>query len=72
MKNKKLPIINVLKVTDNPDGSATMDFEVDDSFVEFYKQQTGKKTVTERGLSKYVLKLLKDSVEEKNGFSLKL
>ena len=44
----------------NKDGTATYTFEYDEDFVLYYKIQTGRKRVTEKGINKFILKLLKD------------
>jgi len=45
---------------ENEDGTTTYSFEYDEDFILYYKMQTGRKRVTEKGVNKFILKLLKD------------
>ena len=54
---------NVIKITENTDGSATMEYEVNDEFKQVYLKATGKKRVTIAGLNKWVLKSLRAQCE---------
>ncbi len=62
------PIIKVIEVVDNPDGTCTIDFETNDAFDKWYLEETGKKRVTERGLSNWIRKLLIKAWEEEDGY----
>lgn len=68
--SQKLPQIEVKSIKENPDGSSTMDFEVDDAFIELFKKQTGVKKYSKRKLEKFVLDILTKSLENKDGYKL--
>ena len=78
-KHKKVPAsiledkvgyVKVINIEQQDDGGCTMDFEVDDKFIEFYKQETGKKKHTKQGLGSFLEKLLIDAINENNDFAL--
>ena len=49
---------------ENKDGSITHVFEYDESFAEYYKIQTGRKRITQKGINKFILELIE---KEKSG-----
>lgn len=63
--------IQIISLKDNPDGSATLDFEVDDIFINYVKKETGKKRVTKKALGDFVLRLLEKSINKIDGFDIK-
>lgn len=67
----KTGIIKVLKVNDNADGSCSIDFEVDDNFIKYYKKETGEKRATKKGISKFVGELIRKGVEKLDGYDIK-
>jgi hypothetical protein len=48
MKPKKV----IVKVRENE--TSVVEVEVDDHFIEFYKKETGRSKVTQKGLSKFL------------------
>ena len=68
---KDLPTLKILKITDLPNGDADVEFEIDDNFKKFYQQQTGAKKVTEKGLGKFILKMLEKAVDQEDGYGMK-
>jgi len=52
-------LLKVNKIIENEDGSAEMDFEVDDEFVEWFKKKEGLKRWSQRRFEKFVLEVLK-------------
>mgnify|MGYP003980633535 CR=1 FL=1 len=69
--NTTKPIIQIIEVTDNPDGSANIEFETNDAFDQMYLKETGKKRLTQKGLGNYVTKMITKAVEETDGYSIK-
>jgi hypothetical protein len=65
-KEESSALITVLKMTDNPDGSADMEFEYNHEFKrlvqEHYKIKDLRK-VTKKLISDFVLQALKDAAE---------
>lgn len=61
MKKSK-PSFKILKIVDNPDGSATLHFEVNEDFIAAYLKYTGKKVATKAGVSKWVSKAIKSGI----------
>lgn len=57
--------LEVLSMKDNPDGSATVDFDCGEKFIEFYKAETGVKRVTKAGLEKFISKIILLTNEDK-------
>lgn len=68
--NNDIGKLQILNIKDNPDGSATMEFEVDEVFEKNYLKATKKKKVTKEGVAKYVLKMLRNAVQGKNGYAV--
>jgi hypothetical protein len=56
--------LEILSVKDNPDGSAMVDFECGEKFIEFYKAETGVKRVTKAGLEKFISKIILLTTED--------
>lgn len=46
------------------DGSALYTFEITEEFRQLYLRETGKKRATEKGMGKYIVKLLTDYVNQ--------
>ena len=63
-----IPVIKVIEVFDNPDGTCTIDLETNDAFDRWYLKETGKKRVTERGVSNWIQELLRKAWEEEDGY----
>tara|TARA_R110000796_G_scaffold7674_2_gene26175 strand:+ start:205 stop:444 length:240 start_codon:yes stop_codon:yes gene_type:complete len=68
--NTTKPIIQIIEVTDNPDGSANIEFETNDAFDQMYLKETGKKRLTHKGLGNYITKLITKSIKQMDGYSL--
>ena len=71
MEKKDIPIIKVVSMIDNQDGTCTVEFETNDAFDKFYLKETGKKRVTKKGLGNYIIELLTNAIEEKDGYAFK-
>ncbi len=48
----------IASAKENDDGSISYVFEYDEAFAEYYKLQTGKKRITEKGINKFILELI--------------
>ena len=55
--------LKVNKIIENEDGSAEFDFEVDDEFIEWFKQKEGLRRWSQKRFEKFVFKAFKKSVE---------
>lgn len=64
MNLQALPLLTVVSITDNKDGSATCEIEYNDDFVKSYLKHTKRKKATQRGVGNWILKLLKESLNE--------
>ena len=54
-KHKK----HILHIKEEDSSSATVEIEVDDKFIEFYKKETNRNRVTDKGLSLFIENLIK-------------
>ena len=61
--------LKVLAVREK-ENTCEIDFEVDDIFISYYLKHTGKKRVTSKGISRFITKVLKASIEETDGYRL--
>ena len=52
-------LLKVNKIIENDDGSTEMNFEVDDEFIEWFKQKEGLKRWSQKRFEKFVFKTLK-------------
>jgi hypothetical protein len=69
MKTK--PIITIIDIADNLDGSSLVSFETNEAFDKMYLKNTGRKNLTSRGLEAYITEIITKAIEEKDGFSIK-
>ena len=67
MKNK-LPTIKVLKIMENPDGSANIAFDVSDGFKRLVREKTNVKRVSKKRLNAFILQVLTDAIYNRNGW----
>ena len=65
-----IPSIKIHSVTDNDDGTCTIDFETSDAFDKMYLEDTGKKRVTKKGLSNFIRELILKAVNKEDGYSI--
>jgi len=62
----KSPIIKVLKVTECKNGDALIDFEYQKDFIDLMiKELKLKKKPTKKQIGAYILKLIEDTIEDK-------
>jgi hypothetical protein len=66
---EKLPLINVLDVTENEDGSANVTFDASDDFIELVKKDKNLDEVSQEVLSEYVQELLTKCADGKDGYA---
>lgn len=52
--NKNFVNLEVIDFVENPDGSISVTYETNEAFDKWYKQQTGAKRVTKKGMSKFI------------------
>lgn len=65
MKKEHLPIVKILKITDNSDGSADIEFEYDMDFKELIKKKLGlKKNPSKKVIREFILKCFKENFYE--------
>ena len=55
--------LKINKITENEDGSAEFDFEVDDEFIAWFKQKEGLKRWSQKRFEKFVFEALRRSTE---------
>lgn len=51
----------ILNEVENPDGTVDLEIEITDEFIEHYKEVTGKKQATRKGIQEFLLKVIEDS-----------
>lgn len=57
------PFFEIVKQTENVDGSATFDIEITDEFIEIYKQVKKKKRATKKGLQEFLNEIILDMID---------
>jgi len=68
-ESKETPSIQVLDITENEDGTASISFEVSDEFLELVKKEKNLEEVPQEVLSEYVNELLTKCAENEDGYS---
>jgi hypothetical protein len=66
---KQLPLINILDVTENEDGSSNITFDASDDFIEMVKKEKNLEDVSQEILSEYVQELLTKCADEEDGYA---
>tara|TARA_R110000868_G_scaffold311523_1_gene572535 strand:+ start:425 stop:643 length:219 start_codon:yes stop_codon:yes gene_type:complete len=69
MKNTK-PMLKILKIVQNPDGSALMTFDINDEFKQLVREKTNVKRVSKKRLNAFILDALSKAVYVKEGWTL--
>lgn len=73
--NKKVHAgsFKVASVTENKNGSLSYEFEYDEDFALYYKMKTGKKRITQKGISKFILEILEErnKTSQEKGYALR-
>tara|TARA_R110002020_G_scaffold268819_3_gene484079 strand:+ start:25743 stop:25964 length:222 start_codon:yes stop_codon:yes gene_type:complete len=64
-KDPKFPL-EVLKITDNPDGTADINLDVSDEFQAWFKEKQGLKRWSKKRFEQWVIKSLKLYKENSN------
>ena len=62
---KQIPTIRILSVIKSKDKSTTIDFQLSENFISFYKKETGRKKINKEELNLYILNVLDDYALEK-------
>lgn len=57
--------VQILSIDECPEGGALITFDVDQNLIDAYKKNTGKKRATKKGLSKFLLEIIKESINER-------
>ena len=70
MKTPK-EIIKVIKITENSDGTANMEYEVSKEFRELTRKKLGVKRLTDKKLNEFVLDILTKATNEEDGYAFK-
>ena len=65
---ERLPLINILNVAENEDGSTELTFDTSDAFIEMVKKEKGLDEVSQEALSEYVLELLTKCAAGHDGY----
>jgi hypothetical protein len=66
---KQLPLINILDVTENEDGSSNITFDASDDFIEMVKKEKNLEDVSQEILSEYVQELLTKCADGEDGYA---
>ena len=67
---KTLPALTVLKVTDHPDDTATIEFGYEEDFELLVAQQLKVEKPTQEQMSKFILEMLENAVKKENNWSI--
>lgn len=67
---KTLPALTVLKVVDNPDDTATIEFGYEEDFELLVAQQLKVEKPTQEQMSKFILEMLENAIKEENNWSI--
>ena len=57
--------IQILSIDEHEEGGATITFDLDDNFVQLYKEDTGKKRATKKGLERFLLEIITKSIDDR-------
>ena len=69
--DNKLPSVEVIDITENNDGTCSIEFETSDLFDVMYKNATGKEVITKEELGEYLKDIITKAFENKDGYSFK-
>ena len=58
MKSESIARLKISKVTDNKDGTSTLDFDLDEDFVKWFKEREGLKRFSHKRFQKFVKEAL--------------
>ena len=58
-------LFDIVSYNENDDGTAAVEINFSDEFVELYKKSTGKKRATQKGLEKFLEIILADVSSKK-------
>ena len=66
----KLPTLTVLKITDNPDDTATIELGYEQDFEKLVAERFNVVKPTTEQMSKFILEMLENAIEKKNDWSI--
>ena len=58
MKSESIARLKISKVTDNKDGTSTLDFDLDEDFVKWFKEREGLKRFSHKRFQRFVKEAL--------------
>ena len=64
-KEEEEPEIKIIDFVNETDGTATVTYETNKAFDEYYKKVKGKKRVTKKGLGNFILEIMDKSLDGK-------
>lgn len=62
------PEIQVISVTDQPDGSALLTYDINDAMIEVIGKEIGKTRPTKAQINKWLLNVLEKASKEEDGY----
>lgn len=57
--------VEILSVSENEDGSSKITFSLNEDFIGLYKEDTGKKRATKKGLSNFLYEIVIKAMEDR-------
>lgn len=66
MSSQENPLFDIVSYKEHADGTADVEINFSDEFIELYKKATGKKRATKKGLSDFMEIILTDINNSKN------
>lgn len=66
--HSNIPVIQVISIKDQPDGSALMTYEINDASIEFVKKELGKEKVSKKDINNWLLGVIRKAVNEEDGY----
>ena len=69
--NKDIPIIKVIKITKNENGTMDLVYEPTKAFREYAKKEMRVKRLTNKRLNQFLTDLIMKGINEEDGYSIK-
>ena len=67
----EFPRIYIHSMEELPEGGATMTFDTNKAFDNLYKEEKGRKRVSQKGIGNYILELMEKGLAKEDGHDLK-
>jgi len=58
--------LKILSITDNENGTSTLNFELDDDFIEWFKKKEGLKRFSHKRFSKFIKEAIANHINSNN------